>query len=204
MASTTEIAKRYFAALAEHDLDAAVALWEPGGVDRFIGQPELIAPDGVREYFSTLFAAFPDFSLEVLDVTASRNRAAVRWQAQGTFAGPGMFQGLQANGARIEIEGCDVVTVADDKIQHNNAYLDSGEIARQLGVLPPPGSPTEVRLTRLANLRTKLHSWVHGVVPESIAEGVWIARGGFPAKSMNVYLIDEPDGITLSTPGSRI
>src|SRR5690242_18027387 len=117
MATPTEIAKRYFAAVGERDLDGPTACWAPGGIDRFVGQQELIAPDGVREYFASLFAAFPDFSMKVLDTTASRSRVAVRWRASGTFAGPGAFQGFAPNGARIEIEGCDVVTVADDLVQ---------------------------------------------------------------------------------------
>src|SRR3984893_9766104 len=106
--STSEVAKRYFAALAEQDLDAALACWAPGGIDRFVGQAELTAPDGIREYFTSLFAAFPDFAFEVLEVTAYRNRVAVRWRARGTFAGPGRFQGFVPNGARVDVEGCDV------------------------------------------------------------------------------------------------
>src|SRR5436190_3280740 len=107
MASTTEVARRYFEALAVRDLDAAVECWAPGGVDRFVGQQELIAPEGVRQHFTELFAAFPDFEFEVVDTTTYRNRSAVRWRARATFAGPGRFQGLVANGARLEIEGCD-------------------------------------------------------------------------------------------------
>ena len=52
MASTSEIARRYFEALAARDLDAAVACWVSGGVDNFVGQLEVTAPDGVRQYFS--------------------------------------------------------------------------------------------------------------------------------------------------------
>src|SRR5436309_4344677 len=104
MASTSDIAKRYFEALNAHDLDAAVALWEPGAIDRFVGQQELTAPEGVRQYFAVLFEAFPGFSIEVLDVTTARNRTAVRWRVRGTFAGPGLFQGFEPNGATIDIE----------------------------------------------------------------------------------------------------
>ena len=197
MVTTAEIAKRYFDALSGHDLDAAVAVWAPGGVDRFVGQQELTAPDGIREYFSELFAAFPDFAFETVDLTTYRNRTAVRWRARGTFAGPGDFMGLAANGARIEIEGCDVVTVAGDAIQHLDAYLDSGDIARQIGFLPPRGSRVEERLTKLANARTRLRSRVHGSEPERIAEGVWLVRGGFPIKTMNVYLLEDDGGVTV-------
>jgi ketosteroid isomerase-like protein len=36
--SSAEVATRYFEALAARDLDAAVALWAPGGVERIVGQ----------------------------------------------------------------------------------------------------------------------------------------------------------------------
>ncbi|MGH2916534.1 MAG: ester cyclase [Solirubrobacteraceae bacterium] len=199
--SSGDIARRYFAALSAHDLDAAVECWQPGATDRFVGAQELTAPDGVREYFADLFDAFPDFAFEVLDVTASRGHAAVRWRATGTFAGPGSFQGFAPNNARIEIEGCDVVQVVDEQIVHNDAYLDSGEVARQLGLLPAAGSVAEARLARLANLRTRARAALHGVQAEPIAEGVWIVRGGFPLKTMNVYLIEDGDGVTVFDAG---
>jgi glyoxylase-like metal-dependent hydrolase (beta-lactamase superfamily II) len=100
MPSTSEIARRYFEALSARDLDAAVACWALGGVDNFVGQLEVTAPDGVRQYFSEVFDAFPDFKLEIQDLTTYRNRTAVRWRATATFAGPGTFQGFEPNGAR--------------------------------------------------------------------------------------------------------
>ncbi len=201
MASTSEIAKRYFAALTAHDLDAAVALWQPGTIDRFVGQQELVAPEGVREYFATLFAAFPDFTLEIIDVTTAKDRTAVRYHARGTFAGPGFFQGFAPNGAQMRIEGCDVFTVKDDLITHNDAFIDSASIATQLGFLPPVGSPAQARLAKLANLATRLRTWIHGLPAERIAEGVWLVRGGFPLRTMNVYLIEDEGGVTVFDAG---
>jgi predicted ester cyclase len=171
MPTGADIAKRYFQALAEHDLDTAAECWAPGAVDRLVGQEDLVAPAGIREYFGALFAAFPDFSLEILEMTTDGERTAVRWQARGTFAGPGKFQGFEPNGAQVEIEGCDVVTVENELIAHNDAYIDAGDIARQLGFLPPGGSPAEARLTTLANLRTKLRASLSGSGPEQIADG---------------------------------
>jgi glyoxylase-like metal-dependent hydrolase (beta-lactamase superfamily II)/predicted ester cyclase len=192
--STSEVAKRYFKALADQDLDAAVACWKPGGLDRFVGQQDLIAPDGVRAYFAALFAAFPDFRFEIVELTTYRNRTAVRWRVRATFAGPAHFQGFAPTGARVEIEGCDVVTVEEDLITHNEAYFDSGSLVRQLGVLPPAGSAAEARIAKLTNLRTRLHSFVAGKREQPIADGVWIVRGGFPARTMNVYLLEEDGG----------
>jgi len=162
---------------------------------------ELVAPDGIRQYFEALFAAFPDFAFEVLEMTTGRNRTAVRWRAHATFAGPGLFQGFTANNARMDLEGCDVVSVQDGVIVHNDAYIDSGEVARQLGLLPAAGSAAEVRLAKLANARTRAVAAIHGVQTERIADGVWVVRGGFPIRTMNVYLIEDGDGVTVFDAG---
>jgi glyoxylase-like metal-dependent hydrolase (beta-lactamase superfamily II)/predicted ester cyclase len=199
--SRTELAKRYFKALDTHDLEAAGRCWAQSGVDRFVGQQEVVGPGGVKQYFRDLLAAFPDFSIQVLDATSARHRTAVRWRATGTFAGPANFQGLQPTGAQIQIEGCDVMTIEDELIQHGDSYFDSGDLARQLGVLPALGSGMEARLMRLTNLRSKLRNWRHGARTEWIAEGVWIVRGGFPAKVMNVYLIEEEGQVTVFDAG---
>jgi glyoxylase-like metal-dependent hydrolase (beta-lactamase superfamily II)/predicted ester cyclase len=201
--TAVSVARRYFDALGAHDLDAALACWRPGAIDRLVGQQELVAPDGIRKYFSELFEAFPDFKLEVIDEVAGGDKTAVRWRASGTFAGPGTFQGFTPNGANISIEGCDVVTASPqgDAIVRNDAYIDTGDIARQLGMLPAAGSPAEARLAKAANFRTRLQNWIHGTEPEQIAEGVWVVRGGFPSKTMNVYFIADDGGVTMFDAG---
>ncbi len=192
-AETRNVAQVYFDAVTARDVEAMVACWRPGAVDRLVGQSDLVAPDGVRAYFSELFAAFPDFAFTVVSTTAEKDRAAVRWTATGTFAGPGAFNGLEPNGARIALEGCDVVRVQDGLLAGNDAYVDGASIARQLGALPPEGSRQERGLFGLVNARTRLLGRLGSSAPEPVADGVWIVRGGLP-RSMNVYLIEEEGG----------
>ncbi len=202
MATSTQVARAYFDALAAHDLDAAAACWQPGGLERLVGQAELIAPEGIHQYFGSLFAAFPDFRFEILSVTSTKDRSAVRWRANATFAGPGYFQGFAPNGAQIAIEGCDVLRIKDGLIIGNDAYVDGADIARQIGVLPPAGSRADGALTTLANLGTALKNLLGGAEPEAIAAGVWVLRGGRP-KTTHCYLLEEPDGgVTLFDAGS--
>jgi predicted ester cyclase len=148
------LAREYFEALGRQDLDAAVALWRDGSRDHFHGIFDTVAPDGIRQWFSELYAAFPDFEMEILEIAASGDNAAVRWRGSGTFSGPGRFQGLAPNGSRVELEGCDMLRVADGQIVENNAYTNGVEIAQQLGVLPPEGSFGEKAVTGLVNART--------------------------------------------------
>jgi hydroxyacylglutathione hydrolase len=201
--TSSGIVRRYFDAMARQDLDAAARCWAPGGIERIIGQDDLVAPDGLVEYFGRLFQAFPDLRFEVLETIGEGERVAVRWRAGGTFAGPAEFQGFEPNGAQVEFEGCDVLTVRDGLIHHNDAYLDSGDIARQLGFLPPAGSPAEDRLAGLANLRTRIQKLRQGGEAEPIADGVWLVRGGFPLRTMNVYLIEDDQGVTVFDAGVK-
>jgi glyoxylase-like metal-dependent hydrolase (beta-lactamase superfamily II)/predicted ester cyclase len=187
----------YFDAIARRDLDAMAACWEPGAIDRFVGGRALRAPDEVREYFGALFDAIPDLAFEVLQATTQGRRCAVQWRLRGTFAGPGRFQGLEPTGARLDVEGCDVVEVGDEgRLTGNSAYVDSMDIARQLGAMPPLDSPAERRMSGLVNTRTRVGRRFGAAAPKQIAAGVWLVKGGVP-RSMNAYLLVDEGGITL-------
>ena len=149
----TTVTRAYFEALNDHDLPAAAALWESGRTDRLIGIVEFTMPEGFMEWFGALLAAFPDSRFEVLSITAQKENAAVRYRVTGTFDGTGKFEGLTPNGARVELEGCDVFTVRDGLIVDNHAYLNAAELARQLGALPPRGSIAERGMTAALNAR---------------------------------------------------
>lgn len=148
------IARSYFEAVAARDVEAMVEHWEPGGVDHLHGIAELRVPGGVREWFGNLFRAFPDFEMEAVDIVGAGELAAVRWRATGTFTGRARFEGLAPTGARVELEGCDMLTIRDGLIRENHAYTNGAELARQLGALPPAGSLAERGLTGALNART--------------------------------------------------
>jgi steroid delta-isomerase-like uncharacterized protein len=150
------IARGYFEAVAARDVDAMAAFWEPGTLDVIHGVAEMRVPDDLRAWFGNLFAAFPEFRFEILDVISTGEKAAVHWRATGTFDGTTHFEGLAPNGARVEIQGCDVLTVRDGKIHRNDAYMNGAEMARQLGALPPPSSFQERAMFGALNLKTRL------------------------------------------------
>ena len=123
---TGQIAKAYFGAIADRDLDARGRAVEAGRDATCIhGIADLTAPDDIKAFFSGLLAAFPDFEFEILELAASGKNAACRWRSTGTFTGPGRFQGLAPTGARIEMEGCDMLRVEDGLIVENNAYTST-------------------------------------------------------------------------------
>lgn len=201
-AETEKVARRYFSAAAERDVEGMVSCWRAGGVDRMVGREALLAPDGVRGYFIELFAAMPDFRMEVAELIAEGDRAVVRWTATATFAGPGTIDGVHPTGARVAFEGVDILQVQGDEIVHNDAFVDESTVARQLGLLPAEGSTAQARITAAFNTRTRIARRIADP-PEEIADGVWIVRGGFPRKVFNVYFVRDGDGVVMYDAGVR-
>ena len=150
------VARAYFGAVAERDVDAMAACWEPGCIDELHGLASLRAPEGVKEWFGNTFRAVPDFHMEVLDLIAGDDKVAVRWHMTGTFTGEARFEGAIATGESIDITGCDVLTVRDGKIVHNDAYMNGMQMARQLGLFPPQGSGQERAMIGAVNAKTRL------------------------------------------------
>jgi hydroxyacylglutathione hydrolase len=201
--STRSVAKDYFDAIARRDVEGMVALWKPGGREFIRGQVDTTAPGGVRDFFTELFGAVPDFDLRVQDMVVEKDRAAVRWRATGTFCGETSFNGLEPNGARLELEGTDVLQIDDDLIVANDAFSDAMAFARQIGMMPAEGSPAEERAFKLFNRATRVGSKLGAGPAEEIADGVWIIRGGWPQRAMNVYLLRDGDGVLVFDGGIK-
>jgi predicted ester cyclase len=154
--TAAEIAESYFEAVANRDIEAILEHWYPDGGGYIHGMIDVRVPDTYRGWFADLFKAFPDWKFEVLDLIADGDKAAVRWRASGTFRGPVRFEGMDPNGARVETEGCDVLTVRDGKLVTNYAYTNGAEMMRQLGALPAAGSTQEKALLGALNARTAI------------------------------------------------
>jgi steroid delta-isomerase-like uncharacterized protein len=150
------LARGYFDAVGRRDLEAMEAFYEEGGSGEIHGLVELHVPGSYRGWFADLFAAFPDFEFAVLDIVANAEKAAVRWRATGSFTGSVSFEGLDPNGARVDLQGCDVLSVREGRIHRLDAYLNGAQMMRQLGALPPTGSAPEKALLAALNLKTRL------------------------------------------------
>jgi steroid delta-isomerase-like uncharacterized protein len=152
---TGSVVRSYFEALGRQDRDAQLSWYAPDGRGRFYGlQDEPNTREEVREFFTELFDAFPDFKLEIRELLVEGDRAAVHWGATGTFTG-GRFLGLLPTGQRLDLEGVDLVQVRDGKIARIDAFTDSSEMARQLGAMPPRDSVADKATLGAVNLVTR-------------------------------------------------
>jgi glyoxylase-like metal-dependent hydrolase (beta-lactamase superfamily II)/predicted ester cyclase len=178
------------------------ACWAPGGIENIVSIGQMSVPEGMRAFFSELFTAVPDMKFQVLGLVAARNQAAVRWRATGTFCG-GPLQGVEPTGARLDLEGIDLLTIENGLIQRNDAYSDGMEFGRQMGVMPPRDSAAERGMTAAFNVRTRLMRSLFKPKVERVADDVWMVAGGFPSKVMNVYLIKDGDRVIAFDAGIR-
>ena len=96
-----DVAAAYFAALAARDVEAMVACWAPGGREYIRGQVDTTAPDGVRDVLlRALRRAARRRASRSLATTVQRERAVVRWELDGTFAGGAVRRASSRPGAR--------------------------------------------------------------------------------------------------------
>ena len=155
----SQLARQSFQAIfEERDLSDPYRFWSDDSVDHFLAADRsLRGAHAIAQWFRELFAAVPDFRMEVINTFDDGDRQAlVEWRASGTFTGSS-FLGIEATRRRIDIRGVDVIRFdLDGKIDENTIYYDGAEIARQVGMLPPRDSAAD-RLTLAAfNAKTRL------------------------------------------------
>jgi steroid delta-isomerase-like uncharacterized protein len=196
-------ARAYFEAIERGEHDAQRRFYAEDAEVDVRGVMPAGGKAGIVAFFDELRDAVPDFSFEILDFFSEGDRAVVRWRATGTFAGPGTLQGLEPNGAPLALEGADVVRMRGDKVVRNDAYTDSGALARQIGALPPEDSKAEALAKRAFNARVSIGRHLAGAPDvDEVAEGVWRLQGE-PGRC-NVYFIrDGADGVLMFDAGAR-
>jgi glyoxylase-like metal-dependent hydrolase (beta-lactamase superfamily II)/predicted ester cyclase len=196
------VVRRYFEAIGDHDVEAAAAMWAPDGREDVRGQGLYIGPEGVREFIGGIVEAIPDLRVEIVETTSQDDRCAIQWRFSGTFAGPGVLNGVAPTGHRIALEGVDVLCVRDGLIQSNDAFTDTMAVPRQIGMMPPLGSPTEQRMMGAFNAKTRVSAGIAGAgEAKLVAEGVWCVQGQ-PGRC-NVYLVEDEGGVTMFDAGAR-
>jgi ketosteroid isomerase-like protein len=150
------VAREFFTAVHERDIDRMQACWEMGTIDAVPGNRDLTVPDGQRAFFEQFFHAFHDWNVDILSITCEGELAALHWRLTAGFTGPGTFDGFTHTGARGVIQGCDLMKIRDGKIVHLDAYFDTTEMARAIGLMPPAGSRMDNGMKKLVNAQTRI------------------------------------------------
>ena len=98
-------------------------------------------PEGLKQFLSGFATALPDSTVEVTNVIATDEGAAVEFIGRGTHTGVLHTPAgdIPPTGRKVELCFCDVYQIRDGKIARHASYYDALGFMQQLGVIPAPG-----------------------------------------------------------------
>ncbi len=99
----------------------------------------LRGPQGFLQYGQNWASAFPDGRVELTNVIASDDGAAVEFRGRGTHTAPLLtpMGEIPATHRSIDQSFCDVYRISNGRIRSQRAYFDVASLMQQLGVAPP-------------------------------------------------------------------
>lgn len=139
-AARLAIVEEHVANENRHDLDGIMATF--GASARYDDEPwdaHYIGRDGVREFYSDLLRAMPDFRIDMRQRHAGEAAVVLEVVISGHHSGA--WRGLPPTGRWIEFPLCGVFTFdGEDRLAGEKIYYDRATILRQLGVFHEPES----------------------------------------------------------------
>jgi steroid delta-isomerase-like uncharacterized protein len=119
----------------QHKLAALEEVFSPDFVDHS-GMTDPPTLEGSRQFFSMMFAAFPDMRFAIRQQIAEGDKVVTHKTFEGTHLGP--FMGIPATGNRVEFDVIDIFSVAGGQITEHWTVGDMLRMMQQLGVVPGP------------------------------------------------------------------
>ena len=130
-----KVVRQVFDAWNAHDPERYVKLLDEKYVIESDTIPQsLSGREASRQFFLVYVRAFPDLRFEISQIVASGDCVATRWTATGTHRAE--LMGIPPTNRKTVTRGCSVGQYKDGKAIHDWIYWDTGNLLRQLGVLP--------------------------------------------------------------------
>jgi len=155
-----DFTRRYEAAWNGCDTDAMAQLITE---DVLWADPAMPEPargvSAVQEFMRTSFRAFPDLRFSEPDppaIAVNGDLVLWAWHMEGTHRGVIEPPGFAPTGRRMAVDGVDQWEMRDGRIARYRAFYDMNDLARQLGIVPAPGSRGERGMVALQRLQARL------------------------------------------------
>lgn len=144
MADNERVAREVIDAWNAHDPEHLVKLL----AQEFVSESDTLpgpvrGRDAQRQVMQMYLRAFPDIHLDIEQILTSGDHVVTRWRATGTHRGE--LMGIQPTNRRAETHGCSVSQYQNGRVLHEWLYWDTGNLLKQLGVLPAPAQAGPAR-----------------------------------------------------------
>lgn len=128
MGDPRAVAERWTRALSEHDIEAAVACFDPDYEDEAPARPgeSVKGQENVRRNFETLLQDVPNLRAEILSAVVDGDSVWMEWR----------MHGIRSNGTPFEFAGVNIFGVREDRFAWGRIYTelvrDAGGVDGQL------------------------------------------------------------------------
>lgn len=128
--------RAYKVAFDPKSLEALDGVIAPDIIDHNPSPEQPPGLENVKQVFSSLHTAFPDYQMNVEEMVAEGDKVVARLTMSGTHQGE--FMGIAPTGNRVTVTGIDIVRITDGKIVERWGNFDALGMMQQLGVMPEP------------------------------------------------------------------
>ncbi|MGH3004751.1 MAG: ester cyclase [Gaiellaceae bacterium] len=135
-----ETVRRLVEAFNRNDLETVLDCFAADAVlhEPYVEEP-IAGTERLRDFHQVLFDAFPDETLAIEQLISTGDWVIARTVASGTQTGD--FLGIPPTGRRFSVPECLVYEMREDgRICNQWTYVDSGQIAQQLGYALAPAA----------------------------------------------------------------
>lgn len=116
--------RAYNAAENAHDLDGTRRLVSSDLLVSINGASRIASGDEDDRANARLFAMYPDYRREIIDIISTEDVGAIRWRMMGTSIGE--------VARSLDVYGCSIVRVKDGCIVEAHLYVDEHALAAAL------------------------------------------------------------------------
>jgi len=129
-----KIVQAYTDAWNSHDVEKITAFFTEDGIHEDVAVGSIYSgKDELKAGISPLFAACPDFKLELKSLFGSNDWVGQEWVMTGTQTGAFGALGIPATGKRFLIRGASITKLRRGKIARNTDYWNLMSMLQQLG-----------------------------------------------------------------------
>jgi steroid delta-isomerase-like uncharacterized protein len=126
--------KDYIAAWNSHDVEKIATFFTEDGVHEDVAVGSVFhGKNELKAGISPLFAACPDFNLEVKSIFGIADWLAQEWVMSGTQTGNFGGIGIPATGKSFSVRGASITKLREGKIARNTDYWNLTSMLQQLG-----------------------------------------------------------------------